>query len=1156
MKKLLLGLGLLLSLAAPATAQNTTCSDRPAGDVSNACANTRFVQSTTGGLAVGTSPIAGGVDKSILYDNAGILGNIITSTAGAANQIQNLFGGQFVGVPVNAYGALNDSVTNSTRYIVTAAAYANTNRMGLVFNSGGNYQITPMQFGGSYQNSGTFSGTISGTTLTAVTTPIGIQLSIGQSITCGTCTADTVITALGTNASGFIGTYTVNTAQTVGASFTGSGSGTNLTTTAVTGTIAAGDVVNGPGVPTGTTIVSQTSGPVGGAGVYVTSLATTSSSAALTTNKTITASAPSFTASISGTTMTASAVTGRITLVDSLVGGSTISGTTVVAQLTGATGQAGNYTISYSQAVGSTSFRSYPYTVAAIPNGLYGAVGGETATTIVATGSAATKSALIKIVNPPALGAVLGFEMANLRLTASSLYGNALMLHGFSATSSGGQPSLRNLTLSNAIGTNCGFAMIGNAPNNAPWGIIEAKFSMISTYGNTVCDVNIDGNNGDGSHNIQAVYMDRVSANSASTGPGFKVDYSEVTCIECLSQNHGGVPIAFNNIYHNVWTNFYSEADVGAISSTANTFGLHMNGTVVSGVDANLLTCSTCDIDIHIGAGLGTWPTNTQRNIGAAVGQSITLKGLATAPGSPSASTGVAGASSAAGLQLMGSGTIYDVTLYNKSATNVCGVLTGTTQFDCTAFSVGTKTITLGGNFATSGAFNLTATLTGNTNVTFPTSGTLATTSGSSIPSVAIGDLLYGSGVNTLSTLADVATGNALISGGVGVAPAWGKIALAAAVSGTLPLANGGTAAALTASNGGIFYSTGSAGAILSGTATARQMLQSGASATPAWSTTTWPATTTINRILYSSSASVIGEITSANSSILVTDSGGIPSLSTTLPAYTLGGTISGGGNQINNVVIGTTTPLAGTFTTVAASTSISSPIHTATGTLTFQSNGSTFGGTLTSSQWFLGSTSLTPASGTTLTVNQNTGGTPLTSAFGNIVGQFISADTASNVVTFDSFGAGTVLASRSSSGTQAAKTALVGGGGSLTFGATAWDGTAYGTGGAIDFNATATLWSGTNHGMYFRVRTVLDGATALTERIRITDGLCVGCTTSPGAGLISINSATYLMRNGTAWTNGAGASAGTITNAPAAGNPTKWIPVDDNGTTRYIPTW
>lgn len=35
-----------------------------------------------------------------------------------------------------------------------------------------------------------------------------------------------------------------------------------------------------------------------------------------------------------------------------------------------------------------------------------------------------------------------------------------------------------------------------------------------------------------------------------------------------------------------------------------------------------------------------------------------------------------------------------------------------------------------------------------------------------------------------------------------------------------------------------------------------------------------------------------------------------------TLPALTLGGTVSGGGNQINNVIIGTSNPLAGSFTT------------------------------------------------------------------------------------------------------------------------------------------------------------------------------------------------------------------------------------------------
>jgi len=36
----------------------------------------------------------------------------------------------------------------------------------------------------------------------------------------------------------------------------------------------------------------------------------------------------------------------------------------------------------------------------------------------------------------------------------------------------------------------------------------------------------------------------------------------------------------------------------------------------------------------------------------------------------------------------------------------------------------------------------------------------------------------------------------------------------------------------------------------------------------------------------------------------------------------------------------------------------------------------------------------------------------------------------------------------------------------------------------------------------------------------------------------------------------GAGAGAGTITNAPAAGNPNFWLPVSINGTVRYVPAW
>lgn len=102
-------------------------------------------------------------------------------------------------------------------------------------------------------------------------------------------------------------------------------------------------------------------------------------------------------------------------------------------------------------------------------------------------------------------------------------------------------------------------------------------------------------------------------------------------------------------------------------------------------------------------------------------------------------------------------------------------------------------------------------------------------------------------------------------------------------LAGTLILANGGTNNNLTASNGGVLWSDASKLNILSGTATANHVLLSGSSATPAWSTATYPATTTVSQILYSSSANVIAGLSTANSAVLVTGSTGVPVMSSTM---------------------------------------------------------------------------------------------------------------------------------------------------------------------------------------------------------------------------------------------------------------------------------
>jgi len=77
---------------------------------------------------------------------------------------------------------------------------------------------------------------------------------------------------------------------------------------------------------------------------------------------------------------------------------------------------------------------------------------------------------------------------------------------------------------------------------------------------------------------------------------------------------------------------------------------------------------------------------------------------------------------------------------------------------------------------------------------------------GTGITSYTIGDLLYADSSTSLAKLADVATGNVLRSGGVGVAPAWGKVDLTTDVSGTLPVTNGGSGTSTAFTQGSVLF--------------------------------------------------------------------------------------------------------------------------------------------------------------------------------------------------------------------------------------------------------------------------------------------------------------------------------------------------------------
>lgn len=177
----------------------------------------------------------------------------------------------------------------------------------------------PAGFPVTLHNQGDFWALVTGSTAATVGATVYANYNDGA-ITIGSASTGASVTAA------------------VGATFTATGSGTNLTVSSVTGYISIGDTLGTvTGIPAGTTIVSQTSGTTGGAGVYVTSGATTISAS---------------TATCFGTVLDVTAVGSGTVLVGAPV--SAPSGSVIASQISGATGGIGKYRLD----VGATAYQA------------------------------------------------------------------------------------------------------------------------------------------------------------------------------------------------------------------------------------------------------------------------------------------------------------------------------------------------------------------------------------------------------------------------------------------------------------------------------------------------------------------------------------------------------------------------------------------------------------------------------------------------------------------------------------------------------------------------------------------------------------------------------------------------------------------------------
>jgi type IV pilus assembly protein PilY1 len=234
---------------------------------------------------------------------------------------------------------LNNTFGTPVIWRFHAANSHGNNMWGMVFGNGFPNQITASTNTGFTASIGS---TITGSIYSNITASINgttLTVTAGSGITAGTVisgtgiSAGTTITAQTGGTAGGAGTYTISTSLHI-SSETMTRSSTVLHVTAGNG-IVAGETITGPGIASGTTIVSQLTGTAGSIGTYTVSIQQLVTSTNL---------------QLLGTTLTVTAG-GGLAPGQTITGTGVTAGTTIVSQTSGTTGGIGMYTVSTAQNV-------------------------------------------------------------------------------------------------------------------------------------------------------------------------------------------------------------------------------------------------------------------------------------------------------------------------------------------------------------------------------------------------------------------------------------------------------------------------------------------------------------------------------------------------------------------------------------------------------------------------------------------------------------------------------------------------------------------------------------------------------------------------------------------------------------------------------------